>query len=128
MQTFIGIIFGGAFLAFLQFLITRHDNRVDKLAEIKKAIAEIKSDIKRLEDKGDRREAISVRIRILKFEDELQEGRRHSKDSFDQVLSDVTTYELYCSNHPEFKNNQTVATVDHIKKVYHERLEKRDFN
>jgi hypothetical protein len=128
MQTFIGILLGGGFLAFLQFLITRHDNKVDKLGELRKAIADLRADIKRLEEKGDKREAVSVRVRILGFEDELQEGHRHSKDSFDQVLSDVTTYEHYCENHPEFKNNQTAATVDHIKKVYHERLEKRDFN
>lgn len=128
MQTFIGILLGGGFLAFLQFLITRHDNKVDKLGELRKAITDLRADIKRLEEKGDKREAVSVRVRILDFEDELQEGRHHSKDSFDQVLSDVTTYEHYCENHPEFKNNQTAATVDHIKKVYHERLEKRDFN
>lgn len=128
MQTFIGILLGGGFLAFLQFLITRYDNKVDKLGELRKAIADLRADIKRLEEKGDKREAVSVRVRILDFEDELQEGHRHSKDSFDQVLSDVTTYEHYCETHPEFKNNQTAATVDHIKKVYHERLEKRDFN
>ena len=127
MQTFIGIIFGGAFLAFLQFLITRHDNKVDKLADIKKALAEVQAGIKKLDEKCDRREAISVRVRILKFEDELLEGHRHSKDSFDQVLSDSTYYEQYCKTHPDFKNNQTAATVEHIKKVYHERLEKRDF-
>lgn len=128
MQTFIGIIFGGAFLAFLQFLITRHDNKVDKFGELKKAIADVQAGIKHLDEKCDKREAISVRVRILKFEDELQEGRHHSKDSFDQVLSDITFYEQYCSSHPDFKNNQTVVTVEHIKKVYHERLEKRDFS
>ena len=128
MQTFIGIIFGGAFLAFLQFLITRHDNKVDKFGKLERAIADLKADIKRLDPKCDRREAISVRVRILKFEDELLEGHRHSKDSFDQVLSDITFYDQYCDSHPDFKNNQTLMTVEHIKKVYYERLEKRDFS
>lgn len=128
MQTLISILLGGGILAFIQFLITRHDNKVDKFEELKKAISELKEDIKHLDEKCDRREAISVRVRILKFEDELLEGHRHSKDSFDQVLSDITFYDQYCDGHPDFKNNQTIMTVDHIKKVYHERLEKRDFS
>lgn len=80
-----------------------------------------------LEAKEDRRDAVNKRVRILRFEDELQSDARHSKDSFDQVLSDITDYDQYCTGHPEFRNNQTSATVEHIKKVYSERLERRDF-
>ena len=80
-----------------------------------------------LEQKEDRRDAVNKRVRILRFEDELQSDARHSKDSFDQVLSDITDYDQYCAAHPEFRNNQTSATVEHIKKVYSERLERRDF-
>lgn len=127
MQTFIGIILGGSFLAFLQFLITRYDKKHDRLQGIISSIEELKKDIDRLDAKGDRREAVISRVRILRFEDELLEGRRHSKDSFDQVMTDITYYDHYCDQHPDFKNNQTAATVDHIMKVYHERLEKRDF-
>ena len=127
MQTFLGILLGGSFLAFLQFLITRHDNKKDKFKEIEKTLNDIILAIKKLDDKGDEREAINKRVRILRFEDELQEGRSHSKDSFDQVLSDISGYNSYCDKHPEFKNEQTVATVEHIKQVYRERLEKHDF-
>ena len=80
-----------------------------------------------LEQKEDRRDAVNKRVRILRFEDELQSDARHSKDSFDQVLSDITDYDQYCTAHPKFRNNQTSATVEHIKKVYSERLERRDF-
>lgn len=121
-------LLGGSFLAFLEYLITRHDKKHDKFDEITKAIEGLKEKINSLDAKGDRREAISCRVRILRFEDELQEGRRHSKDSFDQVLSDITTYNTYCDKHPDFKNEQTVATVAHIRNVYNERLEKRDFS
>ena len=77
--------------------------------------------------KSDERFAISARVRILRFEDELQEERKHSKDSWDQVMSDIDYYEAYCGEHKDFKNNQTVATVEHIQHGYRERLEKRDF-
>lgn len=57
----------------------------------------------------------------------MVEGRRHSKDSFDQALSDIDYYEKYCSANPLFPNNKTVATIEHIKNSYAERLEKHDF-
>lgn len=127
MQTFLGIILGGSFLAFLQFLITRYDKKHDKFKDIQTAIDGLKKDIERLDAKGDRREAENRRVRILRFEDELQEDRRHSKDSFDQVMADITEYDSYCEKHPEFRNNQTTATAKHIHKVYAERLERHDW-
>jgi len=127
METFIGILLGGSFLAFLQFLITRHDSKHDKFKEIMKAISDLEKKVDLLDAKGEKREAVNKRVRILRFEDELQEDRRHSKDSFDQVMSDITDYNQYCEKHPEFRNNQTVATVAHITKVYTERLEHHDW-
>lgn len=126
-STVIGFLLGGSFLGFIEFLLRRYDNKHDRFENIVKEIANIRQDLKRVEEKGDKREAIASRVRILRFSDELQDGRRHSKDSFDQVLSDITEYEHYCAEHPLFKNNQTEATVSHIKRCYAERLERRDF-
>ena len=127
MQAFLGIFGGGALVTLITFLINRHDKRKDSMKAIKDELETIKQDIKRLDEKGDRRETVNCHVRILRFEDELQENRKHSKDSFDQVMTDITTYAHYCENHPEFKNSQTAATVEHIRNVYAERLEKRDF-
>lgn len=96
-------------------------NMADRISGVEKKLGEV-------EAKEDERDAVNKRVRILRFEDELQRGQFHTKDSFDQVLScDITDYENYCREHPGFKNNQTAATVEHIKKIYAERLEKRDF-
>ena len=133
-----GVLLGGGILAFIQFLITRHDSKHDKLAGVKESINALSAKVDErfdtldqkidlVDSKGDERFAISSRVRILRFEDELQEERKHSKDSWDQAMADIDYYETYCNGHPEFKNNQTVATVEHIKHGYNERLEKRDF-
>ena len=105
-STIIGFLLGGSFLGFIEFLLRRYDNKNDRFSEIVKEMAQMRQDLKRVEEKGDKREAIAARVRILKFADELQEGHRHSKDSFDQVLSDITEYEQYCEENPKFKNNQ----------------------
>lgn len=134
--TFIG---GGSFLAFLEFLIKRHDDKNDKMAEVNEAIQSLSKDMKERFDtldkkidtvkaKADEYNAVSCRVRILRFEDELQVKQKHSKDSWDQVMSDIDSYETYTKQHPDFRNNQTVATVTHIKHGYNERLEKRDWS
>lgn len=78
-----------------------------------------------LEKKVDENQATTMRVRILRFENELQEERIHSKDSWDQVMDDITRYEEYTEKHPKFKNNITVASINHIKNKYGELLEKR---
>lgn len=127
METFIGIILGGSFLAFLEFLIRRYDTKHDRLAGVIDQIKALGDRIDKIDAKADEREAVNKRVRILRFADEMREDRRHSKDSFDQVLSDITGYDQYCTSHPEFRNNQTTVTADYIKKAYAERLEKHDF-
>lgn len=70
---------------------------------------------------------IECRVRIIKFMDEIIEGWEHSFDSYVQIMQDITNYEIYCSEHPLFKNHQTVATIEHIKKDYQERLATNNF-
>lgn len=72
-------------------------------------------------------DVIDCRVRILTFADEIRRGVRHSKETFDQVLSDIDTYERYCTEHPDFMNNKTVAAKAKILEVYSECMGKNDF-
>lgn len=121
------ILLGGGILAFIQFLISRHDQKHDKLKGVYEAIEGLSKQIKQVSDKADERNAVNSRVRILRFADEMMEGKKHSKDSWDQVMSDITDYEKYCDAHPDFRNGQTAATAEYLKKNYIERLEKHDF-
>lgn len=73
------------------------------------------------------RDAISCRSRILHFGDETIHGVRHTKEHFDQILRDITTYERYCDDHPNFENNTTVLTSRRIKDIYEDCLKTADF-
>lgn len=133
-QTLVVALIGGGLVGFVQFLITRHDSKADKNSELFQLIHKIDLKITTLEDKIDKVDAnraedaaVESRVRMLHFADELYEGRRHSKDSFDQAIDDCTRYDKYCADHPEFRNNQTAITEEFIKKTYAERLEKHDF-
>ena len=72
-------------------------------------------------------EAINSRIRILRFSDEIRRGVRHSQESFDQTLSDITKYKKYCTDHPDFENEKTVTANERIKEAYKKCMDDNDF-
>ena len=146
---FIAVIGSNALWGFIQFLVQRKDNKEDcakKIVEmIQKLDKKIDDKIAELDDRSTQRNerldrkidkldnelgergAISCRVRILKFMDEILEGWSHSRDSYTQVLQDITNYTKYCDKHPLFLNHQTEATIEYIKNDYQEHLEKNDF-
>ena len=82
-------------------------------------VKELSEKVDKLEYKVEQNEAITSRVRILRFGDEIRDGEiLHSKESFDQVLNDITRYDAYCKEHPEFENAKTVLTTKVIKDTY----------
>lgn len=88
---------------------------------------ELKVDIEDLREEAHEREATNRRTRILEFGDEIIHGSKYSKEHFDQILLDITSYETYCDEHPHYMNNVAQATIAHIKKTYQKCLENDDF-
>ena len=68
-----------------------------------------------------------ARQRILRFNDELLFGRRHSKEHFDEVLEDIDMYERYCNEHPEYENHKAELAIITVQKIYRECLQNHDF-
>lgn len=83
--------------------------------------------INQMEEHDAEREAKSARIRILRFGDECQQQIKHSQEHFDQIIDDIDSYETYCSEHPNFKNNKAVMTIANIKETYRRRVAANDF-
>lgn len=117
----LGLCGGGALFGFVQFLITRHDNKLSK------AIDALRGEFETLRGEINEDRATSARIRILSFSDEVQRGIRHSKESFDQINSDIDTYRRYCDKHPDYKNNRAVMAIANIERVYADCMRENDF-
>lgn len=124
---FVAVVGSNALWGFIQFLIQRKDDKGDCAKKILEMIQKLDEKIDKLDGELSERSAISCRVRIIKFMDEILEGWSHSHDSYVQVMQDITNYLRYCAEHPEFKNHQTEASIEHIKADYQERLEKNDF-
>ena len=95
--------------------------------EVLDKVAQLEMRVDKLKDVMDERAAKDARTRILRFGDECLHGDRHSKEHFDQILRDITEYEMYCDKHPDFKNNMAVLTIGSIKSSYQDRLRDHDF-
>ncbi|MBR1631554.1 MAG: hypothetical protein IJ680_06815 [Paludibacteraceae bacterium] len=119
----VACVASSGFWAFLQWLIGRKSSN----SVILEQIQALKKDVDNLGSQMGADRASNARVRILRFDDELLEGRGHSKDSFDQCLLDIDTYNKYCEAHRDFKNSITSTASEHIKDCYKKRLEKHDF-
>ena len=86
--------------------------------EVIDKVNKLETDVKRIEYTEGERYAKSARTRVLRFGDELVHGVRHSKEHFDDILQDITDYEKYCDDHPEFENDRMQLTAKHIKETY----------
>jgi len=124
-----GFILGGGFLGFLQYLINRHDEKKGKKSETLMAIKtlQINDETQRkemnerftaLENRLDRENATNARIRILSYSDEIMHGVRHSEESFNQALQDITVYEKYCEGHSDYKNARAKVAIANIQSTY----------
>lgn len=87
------------------------DSLGKKLDDVNDAIKEL-----RRENGEDR--ALTCRYRILRFDDEIRHDVKHTKEHFDQILEDITEYERYCGEHPDYKNNKAVLATQNIKRIY----------
>lgn len=75
----------------------------------------------------DERNADTLRMRILHFNNDLLRGNRHTREDFIEILAVIDAYEQYCKNHPNYRNNRASHAIANIGRVYDERLKLRDF-
>ena len=117
-MTVISGLLGGGFIAFLQFMITRHDKKHDKQGEILKAIEKLSGEVEAVKADAEQRDAIMARTHILRFRDELYNNMKHTQEYFDQTMDDIEVYDQFCADHPDFANGRTKAASRFINEEY----------
>jgi hypothetical protein len=134
LELLIGILgagIGSGIMAILNSALQRKwkkdDRKDDQQDAVWARLDKIEKRLDKMEAGDAERDAKNARIRILRFGDECQHNVRHSREHFEQVIEDVDSYETYCLEHPEFKNNKAVLTIQLIKETYQQRLLSNDF-
>lgn len=98
-----------------------------QVSKLEKDVGGVKQDLGDLRAEYRESEAKAARNRILRFGDEVYQGVHHSKEYFDHILADISNYKIYCKEHPDFQNEMTVMTVQHIESIYQKCLTEHDF-
>ena len=101
-------------IAIITIIPTIRSNRKKTQKSIEEVQETLKAHIKEDEDE----KARSQRYRILRFYDEMCEGKNHSESHFEDILDDIDNYEKYCSEHPTFRNSRGTAAMNYIKETY----------
>jgi methyl-accepting chemotaxis protein len=122
--TYLARKFGNAINHDISEQIKEVNQRIDNVESSIDEVKRIQTDD---ESKADEYRAITSRVRILKFNEELLRDVKHSKEMFDQVLEDVTKYTHYCNKHPNFENDKAVLAINNVRKCYEKCLEQHDF-
>jgi len=78
-------------------------------------------------DKLDENTASTCRYRLIRFDDELRHNVKHTQEHFDQILDDITLYERYCKEHPNYPNSKAVLAIENIKSTYVKCREENSF-
>ena len=115
----LAVIGSGALFSFIQYILTRRDNKKNIEKKIDEMDERSEKRFKETNDKIDRNQAVLCRTHILRFADEQRSGTvHHSKEYFEQQIQDIDTYETYCNAHPDFRNGLTVMASQYIKEEY----------
>jgi hypothetical protein len=108
------------------------------ISDLKSEIVQVRDHMDELEKKIDNmkisedekyqlKEALAARRRILRFNDELLQKVRHSKEMFDDILTDISDYDKYCRTHPDFVNQKAVFAEQNVGKAYKKCMDENDF-
>lgn len=116
MQKFIDVLTACApiLVALVGIIPTIISNRKKTQTAIEKLQDTLNKHIR--EDENEK--ARNQRYRILRFYDEICEGRRHSESHFEDILDDCSEYRKYTATHPDFKNNRGEIAMEEIQETY----------
>ena len=90
----------------------------DKIDSQGKQIQSLEESFEKKSKEDQEKEAKASRRRILRADDEIRMGMKHSKDFFEDVLRDIDSYEEYCDEHPHFKNRCAESAIKNVSETY----------
>ena len=117
--------------AFITTILNRvwqiRDKKSDKLDALSAEVKSVKDTLDNHIAEDEMRDILQARRRIIDFSDECRRGTKHSEEHFNNVLSDIDTYERYCNEHPLFENRQAVSSIAFVAEVYDKCKRDNDF-
>lgn len=95
---------------------------VAKIDEVNKSLKQQKTEIDEIKKDLNDERAKTARYRIIRFDDEMTHGVEHSEDHKEQIMDDIATYEVFCTERPYIKNHKGQAAMKRITDRYVNKL------
>lgn len=112
------LIGSGGITALIQHFLSKKDKTKEAFEHIEERFDSMEEQVEKIDEKIDYNEAQRARTQILRFADEIYDGKLHSKEHFSEILDAMDRYNHYCEGHPDFKNMRTVHAQERINEVY----------
>lgn len=95
--------------------------------ELKAEMKKIRVEFGEMKDAEELKEVKNSRRRILRFNDEIINHVRHSREYFDDILEDVNAYESFVRKNPDYQNGKCTLAIENIERVYRECMKEGNF-
>ena len=95
--------------------------------ELKSEMKKIRVEFGEMKDAEELQEVKNSRRRILRFNDEIVNHMRHSREYFDDILEDVNSYDSFVRKNPDYQNGKCTLAIENIERVYRECMKEGDF-
>lgn len=89
-------------------------------------LGSVRKDLQRLQEAVDENEKDRIRWEVLDFANACRNGRRHTKDEFQHIITLNAKYKALLRKTDD-TNGVFDAEYDYVLRLYHERQEKNDF-
>lgn len=98
-----------------------------ELTSLKGEISHIKKELSDTRNELTEERMKNLRTKIVRFSDEVYDGKNFSKEHYDIILLAITTYSNYCETHPDFENDVIVEAMAYVKDEYRKRRDNHEF-
>jgi len=110
-----------------QFGKAANKEMIEKLDALEVKVNDLEKRDQEQDRKVELQEVKSARRRILRCSDEIRKKDRHSEEYFNDVLDDISYYNQYCREHPEFQNEKAVLAIKLVERTYEKCIADNDF-
>ena len=96
------------------------------IGDLEKEIKEQREDIRMMKKDFEQEKADNKRWNILDYANSCRNGRKHTKDEWHHVISQLKEYEAFIEERG-LENGVIEEEAKYLRKIYAERCEKNDF-
>lgn len=94
---------------------------------IKSAIDDLHKQFDAMKQSEEEREIRNARRRILRFNDECLNDVKHSQEYFNDIISDINAYRIFCEKNPSYRNGKATLAIENIENVYRKCMAEHKF-